>query len=73
MHTDDHPGKLIHYGALQPGQEVHVRVGREDLGRGRVDDVAGDGRAVWVYFGGASPRRLFIEEDAALFELLSGG
>jgi hypothetical protein len=63
-------GKLTQRSDLEPGQTVHVQVGAEDLGPGRVDAVADDG-TVWVFFGGPSPRRLFIEEDPAEFRVLS--
>ncbi len=58
---------------LRTGQEVHVRVGNEDLGRGRIDDMTSNGDTVWVFFGGATPRRLFIEEDAAEFTVIAPG
>jgi hypothetical protein len=61
-------GKLTPSTDLRRGQIVHVLVGAEDLGTGRVDAVADDG-TVWVFFGGPSPRRLFIEEDEAQFRV----
>lgn len=64
------PGMRTQPKDLTPGQTVHVRVGHEVLGDGRVDAVAGDG-TVWVFFGGASPRRLFIPEDKAEFRVLT--
>lgn len=70
MHLEEKTGKLTHSGSLFRGQDVHVRVGNEDLGRGRVDDMTDGGDTVWVYFGGATPRRLFIEEDSAEFRVL---
>lgn len=36
-----------------------------DLGTGVVDDLTEDGSIVWIVFGGAEPRRMFLEEDAA--------
>lgn len=56
--------------ALLRGQEVRVRAGAEDLGPGRVDDLTEDGTIVWVVFGGASPRRMFIPEDQARYTVL---
>lgn len=53
--------------ALVRGQKVHVRAGDEDLGAGTIDDFTDDGGAVWVIFGGATPRRMFIPEDEAEF------
>lgn len=56
--------------ALLRGQEVLVRVGSEDLGAGIVDDLNEDGTMVWVIFGGATPRRMFIPEDEAQYTVL---
>ncbi|GAA4035190.1 hypothetical protein GCM10023063_19480 [Arthrobacter methylotrophus] len=56
--------------ALRRGQQVWVRVGAEDLGTGKVDDMTDDGSMVWVVFGGATPRRMFIPEDQAEFTVL---
>jgi hypothetical protein len=55
---------------LRRGQEVRVQAGDKALGTGVVDDFAADGSAIWVIFGGASPRRLFIPEDQARFTVL---
>lgn len=56
--------------SLLPGQEVRVRVGSEDLGPGMVDDLNEDGTMVWIIFGGAVPRRMFIPEDEAQYIVL---
>lgn len=56
--------------ALLRGQEVRVHAGGQDLGTGTVDDKTEDGSIVWVVFGGAVPRRMFIEEDAARYTVL---
>ncbi|GGI02521.1 hypothetical protein ACFFGR_14465 [Arthrobacter liuii] len=53
------------------GQEVRVHAGGHDLGSGTVDDLTDDGSIVWVVFGGAEPRRMFLKEDAARFTVLS--
>ncbi|WP_324642379.1 hypothetical protein [Pseudarthrobacter sp. LT1] len=36
-----------------------------DLGHGTVDDLTDDGSIVWIVFGGAEPRRMFLEEGSA--------
>lgn len=41
-----------------------------DLGTGVVDDLTEDGSIVWIVFGGAEPRRMFLEEDAARYMVL---
>lgn len=56
--------------ALLRGQEVRVSAGSEALGAGKVDDLTEDGSIVWVLFGGASPRRMFIPEDEARYTVL---
>lgn len=56
--------------ALLRGQEVRVRVGSRNLGAGVVDDLNEDGTMVWVVFGGAMPRRMFIPEDEAQYIVL---
>jgi hypothetical protein len=56
--------------ALLRGQEVQVRVGSENLGTGIVDDLNEDGTMVWIVFGGALPRRMFIPEDEAEYTVL---
>jgi hypothetical protein len=73
LHIEEKTGTLTHPGSLRTGQEVHVRVGSEDLGRGRIDDMTDGGDTVWVFFGGATPRRLFIDEDAAEYRVLPSG
>jgi hypothetical protein len=71
MQTSESAGTPVHQDELRSGQEVHVRLGSQDLGTGRVDAVTEDGEAVWVIFGGATPRRLFLIDDQAEFTLLS--
>lgn len=56
--------------SLWRGQEVLVRAGGHNLGRGIVDDLTDDGSIVWIVFGGAEPRRMFLEEDAARYTVL---
>ncbi|QOD06182.1 hypothetical protein IDT60_22825 (plasmid) [Pseudarthrobacter sp. BIM B-2242] len=56
--------------ALLRGQEVRVHTRGHDLGTGVVDDLTEDGSIVWVVFGGAEPRRMFLEEDAARYTVL---
>ncbi|HEX9088386.1 MAG TPA: hypothetical protein VF867_12770 [Arthrobacter sp.] len=58
---------------LITGQAVHVRLGRSDLGVGRVDDRTEDGAIVWIFFGGATPRRMFMADDPAEFTVLEPG
>lgn len=72
MQTSETTGTPTHQGDLRSGQDVHVRLGSQDLGTGRVDVVTEDGEAVWVIFGGATPRRLFLIEDPTEFTVLSG-
>lgn len=63
------PGPAAGRGLLR-GQDVHVRANGHDLGTGRVDDLTEDGTIVWVVFGGATTRRMFIPEDQAEFTIL---
>lgn len=49
--------------ALRRGQQVMVTRHGDEVGTGVVDDVTGDGSVVWIVFGGAFPRRLFLESD----------
>ncbi|MDP9889514.1 hypothetical protein [Pseudarthrobacter enclensis] len=56
--------------ALWRGQGVRVQAGGHDLGTGVVDDLTEDGSIVWIVFGGAEPRRMFLEEDAARYTVL---
>lgn len=63
-------GLTVKGSALLRGQEVSVRVGSEDLGTGTVDDFTEDKDIVWVVFGGATRRRMFIAEDQAEFRVL---
>ena len=48
---------------LRLDQQVDVRGDGVGLRTGRVDDVAPDGSTVWIYFGGAYPRRMFLPGD----------
>lgn len=54
---------------LLPGQRVRVSAGFTNLGAGLVDARTDDGSMVWVDFGGAYSRRLFMAEDRARFAL----
>jgi len=58
---------------LLPGQIVHVRLGSRDFGLGTVDDRTEDGSIVWILFGGPTPRRMFLDEDPAVFTVLAVG
>jgi hypothetical protein len=49
---------------LSRDQQVEVVSADIGLGTGRVDDVTADGSTVWIYFGGAYPRRMFLRGDA---------
>lgn len=69
--TDDMTALTVDGAELRRGQEVRVQAGSEALGAGVVDDFTRDGSAIWVVFGGASPRRLFIPEDQARFTVLA--
>lgn len=71
MSTSELTETTVDGSALQRGQEVRVRVGSEDLGAGKVDDLTEDGSIVWVVFGGATPRRMFIPEDEARYTVLA--
>lgn len=71
MPSSETTGTPTRQGELRRDQEVHVRLGGQDLGTGRVDAVAEGGEAVWVVFGGATPRRLFMIEDQAEFTVLT--
>lgn len=53
--------------ALMRGQSVRIHAGGRDLGERVVDDLRQDGAVVWIAFGEAEPRRMFIEEDAARY------
>lgn len=70
MSTDELTEATVDGSALWRGQEVRVRMRGNDLGTGVVDDLTEDGSIVWIMFGGAEPRRMFIEEDAARFAVL---
>lgn len=72
MGTDEMTGPPTHRSELLPEQDVHVRLGSRDLGVGKVDARTKDGEIVWISFGGATPRRLLLEEDEADFTLLPG-
>jgi hypothetical protein len=51
---------------------VHVRLGPSDLGVGTVEERTTDGSIIWVRFGGATPRRMFLDEDPAVFTVQTG-
>lgn len=70
MNTDEMTDRTVDGTALWQGQEVRVYAGGRDLGTGVVDDLTVDGSIVWVVFGGAEPRRMFLEEDAARYAVL---
>ncbi|MDT0168889.1 hypothetical protein [Pseudarthrobacter sp. BRE9] len=44
---------------------------RGDLGHGTVDDLTDDGSIVWIVFGGAEPRRMFLEEGPGKYTVLA--
>lgn len=71
MSTDEMNEMTVDGAALWRGQEVRVHAGGHDLGRGIVDDLTDDGSIVWIVFGGAEPRRMFLEEDAARYTVLA--
>ncbi|HSL36152.1 MAG TPA: hypothetical protein VK883_04925 [Arthrobacter sp.] len=67
MSFEGKSGRNVHGSELKRGQEVHVRVGDQDLGIGIVDEVTVDGGGgVWIFFAGTAPRR--IPTDHALTE-----
>jgi hypothetical protein len=70
VNTDEMTEQTVDGSALWRGQKVHVRMRGQDLGTGVVDDLTDDGSIVWIVFGGAEPRRMFLEEDAARFTVL---
>lgn len=70
MGANEMTGATVDGSGLMRGQDVRVRVGAEDLGKGKVDDLSDDGSIVWVRFSGASTRRMFIPEDQAQFTVL---
>jgi hypothetical protein len=70
MGADEMTALTVDGTVLRRGQDVMVRAGAEDLGAGVVDDFTEDGSVVWVIFGGATPRRMFIPEDQAQFTVL---
>lgn len=70
MGTDEMTEPTADGSTLRRGQDVRVQAGDEDLGAGKVDDLTEDGSIVWVIFGGATPRRMFIPEDQARFTVL---
>jgi hypothetical protein len=71
MGTDEMTTLNVHGSELLRGQEVMVHVGEEAIGTGVVDDLTEDGSVVWVIFGGAIGRRMFIPEDQARFTVLT--
>lgn len=70
MNTDEMTETTVDGTALWRGQEVRVHAGGRDLGHGIVDDLTDDGSIVWIVFGGAEPRCMFLEEDAARYSVL---
>ncbi|HEX9086474.1 MAG TPA: hypothetical protein VF867_02980 [Arthrobacter sp.] len=72
MDTDEKTGTTVSRSSLLPGQLVHVLLGPTDLGAGTVDQRTTDGSIIWVRFGGATPRRMFLDEDPAVFTILPG-
>jgi hypothetical protein len=70
MNTDEMTEATVDASALWRGQEVRVHARGHDLGTGFVDDLTEDGSIVWIMFGGAEPRRMFIPEDEAQFAVL---
>jgi hypothetical protein len=71
MSFEGKSGRNVHGHELQRGQEVRVRVGDQDLGIGIVDEVTVDGgRAVWIFFSGAAPRRVPTDDDSTEFTVL---
>ncbi|TQJ36738.1 hypothetical protein [Arthrobacter sp. SLBN-122] len=70
MNTDEMTDTTVDGTALWQGQEVRVYAAGCDLGTGLVDDLTVDGSIVWIVFGGAEPRRMFLEEDAARYTVL---
>ena len=72
MHTDEISGTTALRCTLLPGQRVHVLLGPTDLGVGIVEDRTTDGSIIWIRFGGATPRRMFLDEDPAVFTVVAG-
>jgi hypothetical protein len=72
VHTDEISGTTAQRSTLQPGQHVQVRLGPTNLGVGTVEDRTVDGSIIWIRFGGATPRRMFLEEDPAVFTVVDG-
>lgn len=70
MNTDEMAGMTVDGSALWRGQEVRVHVGGHSFGEGIVEDLTDDGSIVWIVFGGAEPRRMFLEEDSARYTVL---
>lgn len=71
MSIEGKTGRNVHGSELQRGQEVHVRVGEEELGIGIVDEVtANGGDAVWIFFPGAAPRRLATDLGSIEFTVM---
>lgn len=69
MDADEMSGMTVRRSALLPGQRVHVRLGTPALGIGTVDDRTVDGSIIWIRFGGATQRRMFLDEDPAVFTI----
>lgn len=55
---------------LKRGQHVRARVGDQDLGVGVVDELTGDGGAVWIFFPESGPRRVPTDHDSNEFTVL---
>ena len=73
VQTDEISGTTAQRSTLLPGQHVHVRLGPTDLGAGIVEDRTVDGSIIWIRFGGATPRRMFLDEDPAVFTIIPAG
>ncbi|HEX9086285.1 MAG TPA: hypothetical protein VF867_02010 [Arthrobacter sp.] len=63
-------GRNVHGSELKRGQEVHVRVGGEDLGIGVVDELSDGGNAVWIFFSGTAPRCMSTDSGSVEFTVL---
>lgn len=70
MHTNEMSGTTASRSSLLPGQVVHVQLGPADLGAGTVEERTIDGSIIWIRFGGVTPRRMFLDEDPAVFTVL---
>ena len=70
MNFEGKTGRNVHGSELKRGQEVHVRVGDENLGIGIVDELSDGGNAVWIFFSGTAPRRLPTDNYSTDFTVL---